>query len=136
MTRRKPPDRDLIRASSLQPGSREQVSLVMDRMRQNTCLECGRARPGGGNFCTACLAGYPRETEVAGPYGGWRYCVRQKGPAIPGLALFEALRVGVYEYDGRVQPIAICETFEEAQNAALKALERSKRAVEAYWGWR
>jgi hypothetical protein len=105
----------------------------MDRISQNVCLECGGQRNGGGNFCAACLVGYPQETDVAEAYGGWRYCVRQKGPAIPGLGLFEALYIGIYEYKGRSKFIAICDTFEQAKVAVLKARERSIAAVERYY---
>jgi hypothetical protein len=86
MVRQKP--NEAQRASALPTGSAEQIRLVMDCISQGVCLECGRPRNGGGNFCAACLVGYPKETDVAEPYGGWRYCVRQKGPGIPGLSLF------------------------------------------------
>jgi hypothetical protein len=132
-TRKKSSARGLQRASTLLAGSAEQVHLVMDRISQSACLECGGPREGGGNFCAACLSEYPKETDVAEPFRGWRYCVRQKGPAIPGLDLFEAVRIGIYEYEGRSRFIAICQTFEEAKQAALKVWERSIAATERYY---
>jgi len=121
------------RASTLAPGSSEQVRLAMDRISRGVCLECGGKRNNGGNFCAACLVGYPKEIDVAEPFGGWRYCLRQKGPAIPGLSLFEAVRIGIYEYKGRQQLIAICDSLEKARAAALKMQERSIR-TSGYYG--
>ncbi len=131
-TRGKSRSRDRRRASALVSESAEQVRLVMDRISQDACLECGGKR-NGGNFCAACLVGFPKEIDVAEPFGGWRYCVRQKGPAIPGLDLFEAMRIGIYEYEGRRQLIAFCDTLEQAKEAALKKLERSMAAIERYY---
>jgi hypothetical protein len=132
-TRGKPRIRDSRRPSALPVGSTEQIHLVMNRISQDVRLECGGQRNGGGNFCAACLVRYPKEIDVAEPYGGWRYCVRQKGPAIPGLGLFEALYIGIYEYEGRSRFIAICDTFEETKAAVLKARARYIVALERSW---
>lgn len=128
-TRKKSPVHDSRRASTLPSGSNEQVQLVMNRISQDTCLECGRKR-NGGNFCVVCLVGFPKEIDVAEPFGGWRWCVRQKGPAIPGLDLFEALCIGIYEYEGRSRFIAICDTFEQAKEVVLKKWNRATTPTE------
>ena len=117
--------KDKTLASSLSPGSAEQRALVNGRiLAGGVCLECGGARRGHPYFCASCRAPYPKLLDIGDggevlAIDGWRYCVRQTGPAIAGLSLFHAVKIGVFEYLGRERLIRFgCETFEEARGAA------------------
>lgn len=119
-------------ASSLPPGSAEQRTLVGQRISAgDVCLECGGARRGHVYFCASCLAPYPKLLDIGGggevlAIDGWRYCVRQTGPAIAGLSLFHAVKIGVFEYAGREQLIRFgCEDFAEARDVARQRWDRA-----------
>jgi len=113
-----------------------QVQLVMDRIGRSVCVECGgKKEPGRGDFCGACLEGYPKVLE-AGEGGerlavnAWHFVVVQRGPAIPGLGLFVAEKRGIYERERSGSAlIAYCDTLPQAQEAARKSWNRSMSAT-------
>ncbi len=100
----------------------------MVRISQGLCFECGQDRCGNCEFCPSCLSGFPKQTELKHPVGGWRYVLVQTKPAIPGLAPFTAMRVGVYERSGKSEWVCCAETFAEAEVVLLKKWDRAMAA--------
>jgi hypothetical protein len=74
----------------------------------------------------------PGEEIEVGIVNGWRYLIRRSD----GGGLFWVIRKGLSREDhGRRQElVGVWDTLGQAQGAARRSMERSAKAVEAYFG--